>query len=240
MVQRKTYQPLLFRIFHGIHGLLVVAALLTGFWVYNTYDGQFGKLPSLPQIDEVEGVHGTFGLWFFLILPIFALYSFHVGRHRLIGSPPSFPPNSSAARKQLRQRQVNTLMLLAATLSAVSGRLMKEDWILNGTLVQQPLYYFHLSGWLVMVFCLLLHLFATLKTGGTQLLTSSMAFGLRSYEHPRLWPDRIRAWWFQPGTGIGAWWRSLLAQPAALRTVEYIVLGGLLVGLIAPAFLPGE
>lgn len=236
MIQQKPYQPLLFRVLHGLNGLLVLSALSTGFWVYNTYDGRFGKLP-LPQVAEVEGIHGTFGLCFFLALPAFALYSFHAGRHRLI---PASHLASSTTRRQIQQRWVNTLMLLSATWSAFSGRLMKEDWIGNGTLLQQPIYYLHLFGWLLMSLGLLFHLWTILTTGGIRLIQSTIDTRVRDQDHPKRWPERLAAWWSQPGTGIGAWWRSLLSQPAFLRTIECVVLGGILLGLIAPIFLSGE
>lgn len=237
--QQKPYQPLLFKLLHGLNGLFVLAALLTGFWVYNTYDGRFGKLP-LPQLAEVEGIHGTFGLYFFLTLPAFALYSFHAGRHRLMPSGHQASSQSRATQKQIQQRWMNTLMLLAATWAALSGRLMKEDWIENGTLLQQPIYYLHLLGWLIMLIGFLLHLWTIFGAGGIGLVQSIANIRFREPDHPKHWLGRIAAWWSQPGTGVGAWWRSLLTQPAPLRTIECIVLAGILLGLIAPAFLPGE
>jgi hypothetical protein len=239
VAKQKPYQPLLFRVLHGLNGLFVLAALLTGFWVYNTYDGQFGKLP-LPQVTEVEGIHGTFGLSFFLTLPAFALYSFHAGRHRLMPSDSPAASQGNAVQRQVQQRWMNTLILLAATWAALSGRLMKEDWIENGTLLLQPIYYLHLLGWLLMLVCFLLHLWTVFRAGGIRLVQSIAGIQSREQDHPKHWPNRIKTWWSQPGTGVGAWWRSLLVQPALLRTIECIVLGGILLGFIAPAFLPGE
>jgi hypothetical protein len=239
VTKQKPYQPLLFRVLHGLNGLFVLAALFTGFWVYNTYDGRFGKLP-LPQIVEVEGVHGTVGLYFFITLPAFALYSFHAGRYRLMQSISSSAPQNSTAQRQVQQHWVNTLMLLAATWSAFSGRLMKEEWIINGTLLQQPIYYLHLLGWLILLICFLLHLWTVFRAGGIRLVQSIAGMKFREQDHPKHWPNRVKTWWSQPGTGVGAWWRSLLAQPALLRTIECIVLGGILLGFILPAFLPAE
>jgi hypothetical protein len=52
------YQPLLLRILHGLIGLTAIAAIVTAFWTYNTYDGRWGKIP-LPKFSEIEGIHGT-------------------------------------------------------------------------------------------------------------------------------------------------------------------------------------
>jgi len=46
MSRSAPYQPLLLRLFHNAHALLVLGALITGFWVYNTYDGRFGTLST--------------------------------------------------------------------------------------------------------------------------------------------------------------------------------------------------
>jgi hypothetical protein len=155
---------------------------------------------------------------------------------------PSGQPSSQSntAQRQVQQQWINTVMLLAVTWSAVSGRLMKEEWIANGTLLQQPIYYLHLLGWLILLICFLLHLWTVFRAGGIRLVQSIAGIRFREQDHPKHWPGRVAAWWSQPGTGIGAWWRSLLVQPALLRTIECIVLAGILLGFIAPAFLPGE
>ena len=46
------YQPLLLRILHGLTGLCAIAALVTAFWTYNTYDGRWGTIP-LPEFQEL-------------------------------------------------------------------------------------------------------------------------------------------------------------------------------------------
>jgi len=38
------YQPLLLRLLHGLSALLMIAALITGFLVYDSWDGRFGGL----------------------------------------------------------------------------------------------------------------------------------------------------------------------------------------------------
>lgn len=194
MTSSRPYQPFLLRLLHNANALLVIGAIVTGYWVYNTYDGRFGKLP-LPAIPDIIGLHGTFGLWFFLIIPAFALYSFHAGRRRLI-QPDTFQQlsqlNKSIGQYSLH-RIVNTLMLLAATIALVSGRMMQEAWLPAGQL-NHAWYALHLLGWLVMVICLAAHLLTSAKVGGLPLLTAMLAVRFRPEESPALWGKRIRDW----------------------------------------------
>jgi uncharacterized iron-regulated membrane protein len=83
MSQSTLYQPLLLRILHGAAAILAVLALFSGFWVYNTYDKRWGSL-ALPRLGDIQGVHGTIALTFLLVLPVFTLYSFHLGYRRLV------------------------------------------------------------------------------------------------------------------------------------------------------------
>ncbi|MGV0107203.1 hypothetical protein NSTCB13_06062 [Nostoc sp. DSM 114160] len=53
MTRSAPYQPLLLRILHGLSGILVIAAIITGFLVYNTYDRRFGGI-SFPQIGDIH------------------------------------------------------------------------------------------------------------------------------------------------------------------------------------------
>ena len=61
----------------------MIAAIITAFWTYDTYDGRWGRIP-LPKFTEIEGIHGTFGLWTLLIFPLFVIYAFNRGQRRLI------------------------------------------------------------------------------------------------------------------------------------------------------------
>lgn len=72
------YQPALLRILHGAAAGLAILAVISGFWVYNTYDKRWGRM-ALPDLGDIQGIHGTIALTFLLILPVFALYSFHLG-----------------------------------------------------------------------------------------------------------------------------------------------------------------
>lgn len=195
MARSTPYQPFLLRVLHGISGFLAIAAIVTGFWVYSTYDGRFGKL-ALPKLGDIQGIHGTLALFFLIILPFFAIYSFHAGARRLI------QPNTVQQLGQIGKpiwwitlhRIANTLMLLAATLAVVTGRMMKEAWLPAGEL-NHVWYLAHLVGWLVMVVALLLHLLMSAKVGGLPLLLSMLRVYYRPDDSPVHWPERMQAWW---------------------------------------------
>lgn len=190
----RPYQPLLLRILHAVNGLLVLGALITGFWVYNTYDARYGRIP-LPPIPDSQGLHGTIALTFLLLFPIFAIYSFHPGQKRLI------QPDSLKNLMQLNrpigwislQRIVNTFMLGASVFALISGRLMKEEWLPQGELYHLA-YTFHLLAWSVMLICLAVHILMSARVGGTALILSMFD-----------WKTRASDPFFQ----IVAWLRSL-------------------------------
>lgn len=194
MARSRPYQPLLLRILHNLNALLILGALITGYWVYNTYDGRFGKLP-LPQVAEIIDIHGTIAVFFFFVIPVFALYSFHAGQQRLV------QPDSLQQLAQLDRpigwislhRLANTVMLLAATLSAVSGRMMKEEWLPAGEL-NHAWYFTHLIAWLILLLCLLWHLLMVAKVGGSSLFAAMLSFRFRSEDSPTLWASRFRNW----------------------------------------------
>jgi hypothetical protein len=85
MKTNQPYQPLLLRILHGFTGIVLIAAMVTAYWTYDTFDGRWLKLP-LPEYGEIESIHGTFGLYTLIIFPIFAIYAFRRGNKRLIQS----------------------------------------------------------------------------------------------------------------------------------------------------------
>ncbi|MBD1918608.1 MULTISPECIES: cytochrome b/b6 domain-containing protein [Cyanophyceae] len=187
------YQPLVLRLLHSIAGLLAIGALITGFWVYNTYDGRYGSIP-LPLLPDIQGIHGTFGLFFLLIFPALAIYSFHWGYQRLL-----FPDFWARLTYQVGkpgwwvnlQRLLNTAMLLAATLAVVTGRMMQEAWLPAGELYH-VWYRLHLTAWLVLVVTLLGHIAMSLKVGGVPLLLSMVQTQYRPEESPSLWIGYLR------------------------------------------------
>jgi hypothetical protein len=190
----QPYQPLLLRILHGLTGLCAILALITAFWTYNTYDGRWGKIP-LPKFAEIEGIHGTFGLWTLLVFPLFVIYAFNQGKQRLIQS------NSLSTLNQFGQsiwwytlhRLVNTLSIFAVTFAVFSGKMMDEKWLPKGEL-DRSWYYAHLISWLIVVFCLALHLLMSIKVGGIPLISSMLNWRFRSQDSPALWRTTFKNW----------------------------------------------
>lgn len=220
MTQSSPYQPVLLRILHGTTGVLTISALISGFLVYNTYDKRWGSLDLL-ALGNIQDIHGTIALTFLLILPIFALYSFHLGYRRLVQEP---------AFSQLRQmnqpiwwisvhRFANTLMLVTATFAVITGRMMKEEWLPAGE-IQQAWYLAHLVAWLCVFVSLAFHLLTGAKVGGTPLLLSMLNWQIRSGDNPRAWLQGIQ---LKPSSLI-------------LNVIEGIVIGGILIAFILPAF----
>jgi Prokaryotic cytochrome b561 len=195
MSRARPYQPLLLRILHGLNAAIALLAILTSFWVYNIYDGRLIQLP-FPKIPDIIGLHGTFGLTFFLLMPAFALYSFHLGSQRLI------QPNSFAKLTQLGKpigwyslhRIVNTVMLLAATWAVITGRMMKEEWLPAGDL-DRVWYKLHLSGWVILVSCIGIHILMGLKVGGIPLIRSMFSRHYLLEDSPRVWWNKLQGFW---------------------------------------------
>jgi cytochrome b subunit of formate dehydrogenase len=218
MPQSVPYQPALLRILHGAIAGLTILALVSGFLVYNTYDKRWGSL-ALPALDDIEGLHGTIALTFLILLPVFALYSFHVGYRRLV---------QDQSFKQLQQigqpvwwisihRLANTLMLLAATFAVVTGPMMNEDWLPDGELYHQW-YLAHLIAWVVVFVSFALHLLLGAKVGGVPLLISMFNGRVRSGDAPNCWFRGIKI-------NHSNW---------ILKIIEIIVIGGIIVVFLLP------
>ncbi|MEB3310579.1 MAG: cytochrome b/b6 domain-containing protein [Snowella sp.] len=220
MPQSRPYQPALLRILHGAAMVLVILALITGFWVYNTYDKRWGSL-ALPTLGDIQGIHGTIALVFLLIIPFFALYSFHLGQKRLIQA------NTLNQLTQIGkpiwwitlQRFANTLMLLAVTFAVITGRMMKEEWLPAGEINRQW-YLAHLTAWLCVLISLAIHLLLGAKVGGVPLLLSMLSWQIRQDDVPRAWLRGIQ------------WNYANLS----LKIIEIVVIGGIVLAFILPAF----
>jgi len=151
MSQTTPYQPVLLRLLHSAIALLVFAALITGFMVYDRFDKRFGTL-NLPIVPNTQGIHGTIALTFLVLLPLFALYCFHIGSRRLVQS------QSLVQLKEFNkpiwwvslQRLTNTIMLLSATFAVITGRMMKEEWLPSKEL-NHVWYIGHLVSWVLMI-----------------------------------------------------------------------------------------
>lgn len=193
MSRSKPYQPSLLRLLHGINAVIALLAIITAYWVYDTFDGRFGKL-SLPRINDIIGIHGTFGLTFLLVMPLLALYSFHIGHKRLVQAD-SFTKLTQVGKPiwwYSLHRIVNTVILLAATFSLITGRMMKEEWLPTGEL-DRVWYQLHLLSWAILVVGLLLHLLMSVKVGGVPLIVSMFSFKYRPEDAPATWFQQIRS-----------------------------------------------
>ncbi|MEA5618645.1 cytochrome b/b6 domain-containing protein [Cronbergia sp. UHCC 0137] len=233
MTRLTPYQPLLFRIWHGASGILVIGAIISGFLVYNTFDGRFGKI-IIPKINPIQDIHGTFGVFFLIVLPFFAVYSFHAGKHRLLqrDSIQKLTQVGKPIWWVSLQRLVNTSMLIAAVLAVISGRMMKEEWLPSGEF-DHIWYYFHLISWVIMVCCLAIHVLMSAKVGGVPLLLSILSWKLRPEDSPKNWYSRFRSW------NIRGEFNQFIAGSLLLKSIEVIVLGGIITAFVLPLFFSG-
>jgi hypothetical protein len=233
MKANQPYQPLLLRILHGLTGIVLIAAMITAYWTYDTFDGRWLKLP-LPEYREIESIHGTFGLYTLIIFPVFAIYAFRRGNKRLMQS-------DSINKLTLfgkpiwwysLHRLVNTLALFALTFALYSGRMMDSEWLPRGEL-NHFWYYGHLISWLIMAVCLILHLLMSAKVGGIPLLLSIIQWRFREQDSPKLWSSQLRQWWLNLSlTNISKWWQS----PNLYKVLETIILLAILGAWIIPLF----
>ncbi|MFM7192060.1 MAG: cytochrome b/b6 domain-containing protein [Microcystaceae cyanobacterium] len=214
----KPYQPFLLRLLHGAIAILAILALITGFWVYNTYDRRWGGLP-LPKLEDIQGIHGTIALTFFLLLPLFAFYCFHSGYRRLIQdqSLRQLPQWGNPSSWRALQQAVNTLMLLAATGAVITGRMMEEEWLPAGE-VNQVWYLAHLMTWLGVLISFLLHLLMGIKVGGMPLLLSMVTLQRRAADKPAQWLQDI----------------TLNPPSLVLKVIEGLVFGGIILAFLLP------
>lgn len=234
MSRSAPYQPLLLRILHGASGILAIGAIITGFLVYNTFDRRFGEIP-LPKIEPIQDIHGTLGLFFLILLPVFALYSFHAGQKRLI------QPDTLSQLTQVNkpiwwvslQRVTNTFMLIASVLAVISGRMMKEEWLPIGELYH-IWYSLHLTAWVVMVCCLAIHLLMSIKVGGATLILSMFSGKFRPEDHPNGWYHRCRDWMSSLQANVGVIINNWMQNNLSLRIIEVIVLGGIITAFLLP------
>ncbi|MBF2098398.1 MAG: cytochrome b/b6 domain-containing protein [Gloeomargaritaceae cyanobacterium C42_A2020_066] len=235
MATSPPYQPSLLRFTHILTAGLGILALITGWAVYNRYDGRVVRLP-LPPIDDLIDVHGTVGLGFLIVLPLLVGYSFHLGAHRL---PPRRGARASQGNRpavwRLYHSFTNLGLLGAATLAVVSGRHMQENWLPAGQL-NHGWYWVHLGAWALLLALLVLHVCIGLMLGGRPLLASMLAVRVRAEDTPRAWLGQVRAGFQQA--------KSL---PPHLRRWEALIGLGLvaawlgpLVSVVFPAAGPGN
>jgi Prokaryotic cytochrome b561 len=216
------YQPVLLRFLHNAIALLVFASLITGFMVYDRFDKRFGTL-NLPIVPNTQGIHGTIALTFLILLPIFALYCFHIGSRRLVQS------QSLVQLKEFNkpiwwvslQRLTNTIMLLSATFAVITGRMMQEIWLPSEEL-NHAWYIGHLIAWLFMIVAIAMHLLMSAKVGGFTLLLSIYNWKIRAEDMPNSW---FKGFKIKPSSTI-------------LLIFEILVIGGIAIAFVLPALSP--
>ncbi len=231
MKRNTPYQPLLLRVLHGLNGFFLIAAILTAFWTYDTYDGRWGSIP-LPSYQAIEGIHGTFGLYTLLLFPAFVLYSFHRGQQRLV------QPDSLTKLTQIGKpvwwytlnRFTNTLSLIALTFALFSGKMMSEKWLPKGEL-EHGWYYAHLISWVVMVGAIALHLLMNAKVGGSPLLLSMLSWKFHQKDSPMLWPAHLASWWAYIRTNP---WLNLSGFVSTFPILEKAILISLFAAWVIP------
>ncbi|MDB9446290.1 cytochrome b/b6 domain-containing protein [Anabaena sp. CS-542/02] len=240
MSRSAPYQPLLLRVLHGINGILVITSIITGFLVYNTFDGRFGKV-LIPRIDPIQDIHGTVALFFLLLLPAFVLYSFHAGERRLL-QPDSIQKLTQVGKPiwwLSLQRIINTLMLLFSVLAVISGRMMKEEWLPTREL-DHLWYYCHLIAWVIMVCCLAIHILMSAKVGGAPLLLSMWSWKFRPVDSPKNWYSRLRIWLSNFYiNNLSNQINQLIQSNFSLRIIEGVVLLGIIAAFVLPLFFSG-
>ena len=214
------YQPILLRILHAAIAILTLSALISGFGVYNTYDKRWGSL-NLPKLDAIQDIHGTIALTFLLILPVFVLYSFHIGYRRLV--------QEQSLRHLIEigkpiwwvslHRISNTLILFSTTFAVITGRMMKEEWLPAGELFH-PWYIAHLTAWFCVLIGIAFHLLLGAKIGGSSLLISMFSTQKSSEDKLSNWLKDIR----------------VNRASKLLKIIEFIVIGGIILAFILPLF----
>jgi hypothetical protein len=212
------YQPVLLRLLHSAIALLVFADLITGFMVYDRYDKRFGTL-NLPIVPNTQGIHGTFASIFLILLPIFALYCFHIGSRKLV------QPQSLKHLKEFEksiglislQRFTNTLMLLSATFAVITGRMMQDEWLPSQEL-NHAWYIGHLTAWVFMIIAIAMHLLMSAKVGGLPLLLSIYNWKIRAEDMPNSW---LKGFKLKPSNTI-------------LFIFEILVIGGIAIAFVLP------
>ncbi|MBM5815884.1 MAG: cytochrome B [Cyanobacteria bacterium K_Offshore_surface_m2_239] len=167
----RPYQPSLLRLLHGATAVLVVGAWLSGFLVYNRFDGRWGRLPLALSGDWID-LHGTVAVMLWPLVLMFALYAATLGRARL-------------------RQPANLIALLALALAVGSGKLMQEDWLRDGEL-GHGVYAVHLVAWLMLAGAVLSHVGSVLARGGRPLAASMASLEVRPRDQPRDWWGQIR------------------------------------------------
>jgi len=173
MADKSIHQPLALKLLHAATGLWILGLGVTGFLLYNTWDGRFGHLP-LPDVGETWiDLHASLGEVFPWVLAVFALYSLTLGARKLVAEDTLQKLIGSRGKSQwiAVQRIINTGLLFAAVMACVSGQWMDEDILEKGFLGNLN-YNLHIGSWLLICSLLIAHVLIGIKVGGIPLTLS--------------------------------------------------------------------
>lgn len=196
MPKSRPYQPLIFRLVHAANGLLVLASMATGFWLYNTWDYRFGRLPLPDAGNRWLDIHGQLGEIVSVCFAVFLLYSLFAGRKRLIQpkSLKQLPHLNRPSGQYALLHLINTGLLGMLLLSVVSARqfggaraLLNSEW-------DNVWYNLHVFAWASMVVLVIVHVTLSWKAGGIPLLQSMADRRVRPGDSPLRWPERFQRW----------------------------------------------
>lgn len=199
MPKSQPYQPLLLRLLHGLNAVLVMAAFLTGFLVYDSYDGRFGRLALTQNNRSLIDIHGTFAFGLFFVFIAFAIYCLRRGKKRLIQAD-SWQKLIEVGRPiwwYTLHRIANTTALVAVTLAVGTGKLQDENWLPQGQF-DSIWYSLHLIAWVMVGLAIALHVLMGVKVGGLPLFLSMINPHYRATESPKLWGEKILSWLRHP------------------------------------------
>lgn len=194
------YKPFVLRLFHGVNAFLAVAALITGFLVYDSWDGRFGQLSLTVKNRALIDIHGIFAFVLFWVFLGFLIVNLKIGKSYLTSPKDLSKLNVKVGQNvwwYRLQRVVNTTILLGLILSVATGKMQDENWLPQGE-VNHIWYYLHLIAWLIMLIALSCHLLMSAKVGGKTLFISMFNNKYRPQDSPKLWSDNIRAWLKNP------------------------------------------
>lgn len=197
MARSKPYQTLIFRCLHAGQGVLAILSILTGYWLFNTWDHRFVHLSLLPKATEsIIDFHSEAGGLFTGAITIFIVYSLWAGRRRLIQhkSLNKLTKVGKPAWWYSLHQLVNTGLLVMGALAVLSGEEMSDDALMTGNFTDLA-YSLHVLSWLGMILLVVLHILLSLKIGGVPLVLSVVSLQVRAKDWPSAWPQRFRDWW---------------------------------------------
>jgi hypothetical protein len=229
----RVYQPFLLRLFHGLVGIFTLAAMTTGFWVYNVFDGRWGRI-NFAFVTDIQEIHGSFGILSFLAFPSFVVYAFRKGQKRLVQPYflRTFVQFGCRGWWLNLHQAINTLIIIPLALALFSGQMMDGSWLPNREL-DHFWYSLHILSWLFLSLCLILHILLSAKVGGTPLLLSIVNLRFSAKDSPAYWPYNIRRWFNSIRSAtIMAWWNSA----GFYQYMEVTLLSSMVLSLILSAF----